>query len=84
MKGLKAIDEATGKEVKIGDIVTSFRGERAVLCDITRVNEFHYGGGRSGKVVVKWITNDSLAIESYDDTMEYYDGVFNLRVEYDQ
>ena len=77
MKGLKAIDIATGKEVKIGDTVTSFRGETGVLCDITRVNEFYYGGRRSGKVTVRWSPDDTWP-------MEYYDGVFNLRVEYDE
>ena len=76
MKGLKAIDIATGKEVKIGDTVTSFRGESEILYDITRVNEFHYGGRRSGKVAVKWKSDDMWP-------MEYYDNVFNLRVEYD-
>jgi hypothetical protein len=70
---MKAIDLNTGEEVKVGSKVTSFRGEEAVLLDLCRVNEFYYGGRRSGKVLVQW-TKDGFRAE-------YYDNVFNLRVE---
>ena len=70
---MKAIDLNTGEEVKIGSHVTSFRGEDAILLDLCRVNEIYYGGRRSGKVFVQWVKDGFKA--------EYYDNVFNLRVE---
>lgn len=70
---MKAIDLKTGKEVKIGDIVKDSDGEEATLVALCRVNEMYYGGRRSGKVAVRW--PDSRY------SMEYYDSVFDLRVE---
>ena len=73
---LVARDLNTGELVKIGDIVTSFRGEQAELCYLDRVNEFFYGGRRSGKVGVRWLGRND------EHKCEYYDNVFNLIVEY--
>ena len=58
--------------VKIGDIITSFRGEKAKLLACERMNEFRYGGRRSGKVFVEWISDGFRAT--------YYDNVFGLTV----
>ena len=69
---LIARDLKTNQIVNIGDEVISFRGEKATLNALTRVNEMYYGGRRSGKVEVIW--KDGFK-------SEYYDGVFNLRVE---
>lgn len=62
-----------GNEVKVGDTVTSFRGEKATLTHLTRANEFVKGGRRSGKVAVRWNPDDLF-------TREYYDNVFGLTV----
>lgn len=67
-------DVELGKPIEVGDIVTSFRGERAKLLACDRMNEFRYGGRRSGKVYVEWI--DGHAGSKY----EYYDNVFNITV----
>lgn len=70
---MRAIDVKTGNEVRIGDTVKDHDGNPATLVDLVRVNEMYYGGHRSGKVAVRW-PGDRY-------TMEYYDGVFDLRVE---
>ena len=70
---LKAFDKNTGKEVKIGDTIIDFRGDRAILTAITRVNELNYGGHRSGKICAAWENGDRR---------EVYDKVFNLIVKY--
>lgn len=62
----------TNEIVNPGDEIVSFRGEKAILKACTRENEMYYGGGRSGKVEVVWPDGFKA---------EYYDGVFDLRVE---
>lgn len=64
--GLKAFDKE-GNEIKRGDEITDFRGDRATFVMATRES-----GSRSGKVVVKWDKNG----QQY----EYYDSVFDLKV----
>lgn len=61
--------DASGALVAPGDVVTSFRGEEAVLVRVTRPREL----GRSGKVLVDWKAGARLSGRG-----EYYDGVFNL------
>jgi hypothetical protein len=56
-----------GVEARIGDIITSFRGEQAILLRLVRPRKDH----RTGKVYVRFIGSH---------TGEYYDTVFNLRV----
>ena len=63
---LKVYDEKTGLEVKPGDIVTNFRGEKCTFVQATRARTW-----KSGKVVVKLPQGLSY---------EYYDKVFNLIV----
>lgn len=69
---LVAMDNKTWKPIAIGDEVTSFRGEKATFVGCERRNEFRYGGGKSGKVAVRW-PDDMVS-------MEYYDKVFNITV----
>lgn len=69
---LKAYKKSTGEEVKIGDTIIDFRGDKAILVAITRVNEFELGGRRSGKVAARWIDRN--------DYREVYDKVFDLIV----
>lgn len=64
---LKAFD-SMGQEVKSGDCILSFRGEKAVFVCCTRERT----NGKSGKVVVTWVG------EKYQ--LEYYDKVFDLCV----
>lgn len=45
---LKAFDQHTGEEVKIGDTITNFRGEQGILESLDRARTT----GKSGKVVV--------------------------------
>lgn len=45
------IDNQTGQEVKPGDSLVSFRGERAILIRPTRAT----AAGKSGKVLVRWV-----------------------------
>ena len=71
---LFAVDKTTEEPVKLGSIITSFRGERAKLISCERVNELRYGGRRSGKVFVEWIDRNP------GFKAEYYDNVFNLIV----
>lgn len=68
----QAIEKDTGRQIKVGDTITSFRGEKAKLVGLERVNEFRYGGRRSGKVIVEWVEDGFKA--------EYYDDVFNIIV----
>ncbi|MGE0015681.1 MAG: hypothetical protein AB7S83_05850 [Candidatus Methanomethylophilaceae archaeon] len=67
---LVAYNKETGEPVPIGSEVVDFRGDKAILVGIERVNEMRYGGYRSGKVAVE--------CDSY--TYSYYDGVFGLEV----
>lgn len=53
---LKAYDETTGKEIKQGDIITDFRGEKHIFKRASRVREDY----KSGKICT---TNDR---EYYD------------------
>ena len=68
---LKAFKADTGEEVKIGDMIIDFRGEKATLTAITRINELYYGGCRSGKICAVWENGHER---------EVYDKVFNLIV----
>lgn len=63
-----------GTEVKKGDEVTSFRGEKAVFVMATRPR---WQGG-TGKITVHWLSDP----EPYDDlrALEYYDTVFFIAV----
>ena len=69
---LIAMDNKTWKPIAIGDLVTSFRGEKATFMGCDRVNELRYGGRRSGKVVVQWPGDIHKR--------EYYDNVFDITV----
>lgn len=66
---LIATDEKTGERVLVGATVTSFRGEKAKLVSLDRPRV----PGKSGKVTVEWAGRKG--------EWEYYDGVFDLRVE---
>lgn len=61
-----------GTAVKEGDVIKSFRGEKAIFNEASRANEHVKGGRRSGKIVVTW--------ESDGFRAEYYDDVFDLTV----
>lgn len=61
---LEAYYSETGKTVKVGDTVTSFRGREHVLKSIDRATE----PGRSGKVTVE------------GSPVSYYSEVFDLKV----
>ena len=65
---LKAYDRKTGKEVKVGEIIYDFRGEKAILKSLDRAEEI----GRSGKI--------SVQEYGYTNWHTYYDRVYNLRV----
>ena len=68
---IRAIHAKTGKPVEIGDEITDFRGDKAILVSLDRVNEMRYGGCRSGKVTGRW----------YDGMLRsVYDGVFGIIV----
>ena len=68
---LRAIHAGTGKTVGLGDKITDFRGDKATLMHLDRVNERRYGGCRSGKVTARW----------HDGTLRsVYDGVFDIIV----
>lgn len=67
------VTRENGDYVVSGDIVTSFRGERAEFLSATRART----QGKSGKVLVRWL--DSLAVRSSFQA-EYYDAVFGLTV----
>jgi hypothetical protein len=68
---LRAIHAKTGKPVVLGDKITDFRGDKATLMHLDRVNEMRYGGCRSGKVTARW----------HDGTLRsVYDGVFDIIV----
>lgn len=58
--------------VNKGDIVRTNDGEEAIFLGPTRKNYFVLGGGKSGKVEVKWTSSDFVA--------EYYDKVFDITV----
>lgn len=68
---LRVIHTKTGEPIEIGDEITDFRGDRAVLLSLDRVNEMRYGGRRSGKITVKW--------EDHRPTV-VYDSVFDITV----
>lgn len=73
---LIVIDEKTGTEVKSGETVTDFRGDKATLLYATRARSVCESGGRSayksGLVCVKW--------QEKNFSCEYYDKVFDLKV----
>jgi hypothetical protein len=78
---LIAICEVLGTRVNIGERVTSFRGETAVLKAVTRARI----PGKSGKVVVQWDSDIATALSRGEDVKdvaqcEYYDKVFDLEV----
>ncbi len=64
--------DGTMSPVPLGSEITSKKGEKAILLQSTRMNEFRYGGRRSGKVFVQWVKDGFKA--------EYYDNVFDLVV----
>lgn len=64
---LKAFD-SMGQEMKPGDTMLDFHGERAVLVKATRARTPR----RSGKVVVTWVGDNKQ--------QEVYDRVFDLAV----
>ena len=64
------VNRANGDYVLPGDVVTSFRGERAEFLSATRAQ----GPGHTGKVLVKWLDGNAGV------TAEYYDIVFGLAV----
>jgi hypothetical protein len=79
MKGMDPMDliavrEEGGTEVRKGDEVISFRGEKAIFVAATRPR----GPGHTGKVTVHWKSDP----EPYNDlrALEYYDTVFDLEV----
>ena len=67
------IDNQTGQEVKPGDSLVSFRGERATLVRAVRAQQ----PGKSGKVLVRWVDRP---VVSGMANLEYYDKVFNVSV----
>jgi len=74
--GLRAFDD-NGKEVHPGDIITSFRGESAVLVRLSRPRS----EGKSGKVVAQFKhSQENLEFNPRQAQGEYYDSVFNLTV----
>ena len=60
---MKLVDKETGKEVKVGDIITMSDGEK---CEVTYFKPPHKPSS-SGKVLVKF--------ENRNCNMEYYVGV---------
>ncbi len=69
---MKAIDTKTGKEVKAGDTVTDFRGDKATFVRCVRAPE----PGKTGKVaVMRKNGTDDQAWEN-----EYYMSVYGLKV----
>lgn len=67
---LQAIDNRTCQPVEIGDEIIDFRGEKAILVSLDRVNEFRYGGRRSGL----------LTFNRNGDAQTVYDKVFGISV----
>lgn len=67
--GKPILVDKDGKEVKVGDHVTSFRGEGATVIGMNPPTVPY----KSGKVLVKWDGKEGDMSE-----MEYYVGVFNL------
>ena len=65
---LRAIHAETGKPVVLGDKITDFRGDKATLMHLDRVNEIRYGGRRSGKVTVRW--HDGMLMTVYDKVFD--------------
>jgi predicted DNA-binding protein YlxM (UPF0122 family) len=71
---LKVFSIAKGRpEVKPGDTITSFRGDKALLIRATRAAAY----GLSGKVLVHWLSDEP----GVQRQMEYYDKVFDLDVQ---
>ena len=65
---LRAIHAKTGKPVVLGDKITDFRGDKATLMHLDRVNEMRYGGCRSGKVTARW--HDGMLRSVYDTVFD--------------
>lgn len=70
---MKAIDNKTGLEIKKGDIITDFRGEKAIFISCTRVSTY----GKSGKILVDHDLNGNTP---QWELSEYYDKVYNITV----
>ena len=68
---IRAIHAETGKPVELGDKITDFRGDKATLMSLDRVNEMRYGGHRSGKVTARWRDGTLRSV---------YDSVFGIIV----
>lgn len=64
----KLINKETGKEVKVGDTVTTFRGEKAVLEGFREPHK----SSSSGKVIVKF--------EGAEWGNEYYPSVIGCEI----
>ena len=70
MTGHYRVTDKNGHEIRKGDIVTSFRGEAHTFVMVSRGPE--YNG--TAKVIVRNPANASR-------TLEYYERVFDLKVE---
>ncbi|MCI2092519.1 MAG: hypothetical protein LKK03_01395 [Candidatus Methanomethylophilus sp.] len=68
---LYAVNVKTGVTVPVGSEIIDFRGDRATLVSLDRVNECRYGGCRSGKVTAKWQNGHCRSV---------YDKVFGLEI----
>lgn len=64
------VTDTDGNEVRSGDIITSFRGEKGTLVKPLAVRE----PGKSGKVLVQWKDRPG------ERPWTYYDKVFGLTV----
>lgn len=66
---MKLIDTKTNKEVAIGEVVTSFRGEKAVVTGFRPPHK----PSSSGRVYVRPLEGEG--------TREYFPGVYDLKIE---
>lgn len=76
---LRAIHVKTGKPVEIGDEIVDFRGNKAILVSLDRVNEMRYGGRRSGKITVE-LVDQKRSDRVFDITGSVYDKVYDIIV----
>lgn len=58
------IDSATGKTLKVGDTVTTFRGEKVILAGMTPPHK----RGSTGRVYVKW-PGDTYGMEYFPNVI---------------
>ena len=63
-QNLKLVDEKTGKEVKVGDRVTTFRGDKGILKGWKEPYDFKENALRGGKVYVQ-VEGDTFTCEWY-------------------